>query len=139
MSKKFFIYLTSIILSLILCFYIPFKISYKKFSKSALTENKNQSLLVSPTLDKINKVEENKKNTSSEKSDKGKLNEENIIKSNDNADETSKETNNIKKENIYNYKNYFEKLKELGFYTGEFKNEDIDFRNAVLRFQSSQI
>ena len=128
MFKKFFLYLTSISLALLLCFYGAFKVSYKSLSKSHdnTTSNNEEILLVSPTPDKNNKFDSTKK--------------ENINNEEKKEAEISKDKKEapISEKPDYKYEDFFKKLKELGFYKVEFKDENINFRNAVLRFQSSQ-
>lgn len=128
MFKKFFSYLISISLAVILCFYGAFKVSYKNLSKSHdnTASNNKEILLVSPTPDKNNKFNSTKKEDINNEEKK----EVEISKD-------KKEAPILEKPD-YKYEDFFKKLKELGFYKVEFKDENINFRNAVLRFQSSQ-
>lgn len=126
MLKKFLSYFVPIFMLVVLCFYITYKISYKTFSNSTNYPDKKGIVLVNPTPDENNKVEKSK-NENMKNEEKKEL-----------PNPKDKKENPAPEKNNYKYEDFYKKLKELGFYKSEFKNEDIDFRNAVLRFQSSQ-
>lgn len=142
MFKKFSSYLIPISILLLLCFYATYKISYKTFSNNPSNTNSNNNtteilinskekhISVGSTTDKNNKVKDTKKEAISNE-EKKQLATEKQKKENSTPEKAKEKTH-------YEYKDFFERLKELGFYKAEFKDENINFRNAVLRFQSSQ-
>ncbi|MEL5899426.1 L,D-transpeptidase [Clostridium sporogenes] len=132
MFKKRSKIIASLLIAVVLCFYTSYKISYKKFTSETYK---------SPTTSKViltdSKCKNDDRNKDKDKDNSNKKKEDKVNK--DNNKEVSKETNLSNKQNKnYTYEDYFSKLKELGLYSNRFNNENLDFRYAVLQFQSSK-
>ncbi|RXI47018.1 murein L,D-transpeptidase [Clostridium tetani] len=127
--------ITTLLIAIVLCFYTSYKISYKKFSAETYKSPTTSKVILTDTKSKNNDTKKDKPNPNKKKEDK--------VNENKNNDEKKKEIpkktkpSNIENKN-YSYENYFNKLKEIGLYKNRFNDENLDFRYAVLQFQSSK-
>lgn len=108
MIRKKVIFLFAILICFTSCFLLSFHISYKKFSKESYS--KNCTTVLSSNIVEKKQPKEPKK------------------------------VKEIKKDIPINYthKDYLNKLKELNLYQNIFNDENLNFRHAVLHFQSSK-
>lgn len=122
--------ITALSIACVFCFYTSYKISYKKFTSEPYKNPKTSAVFLSDTECKSTDLKKNKAKDNNKK-DSNVAKEENK--------KVSKKTETKKVENkVYSYNDHFNKLKELGLWGNKFNNEQLDFRCAVLKFQSSK-
>lgn len=119
MFKKNSKIIITLFITILLCFYTSYKLSYKKFSSENYKSPTNSKIILSDTKSKNNIKRKNNSNYKKEKSSK-EITTSKVVDKN------------------YTYEDYFNKLKEIGLYKNRFNNENLDFRYAVLQFQSSK-
>lgn len=101
MFKKNSKIIITLFITILLCFYTSYKLSYKKFSSENYKSPTNSKIILSDTKSKNNIKRKNNSNYKREKS--------------------SKEITTLKVvDKNYTYEDYFNKLKEIGLYKNRF-------------------